>query len=51
MKEPLQHIIIKDFVTESNVNNPEIKLSYQVFGKALGTAPVVLVNHALNGKQ
>ena len=49
MKEPLQHIIISDFLTESNVNNPEIKLSYQVFGKPLGTAPVVLVNHALTG--
>lgn len=49
MKEPLQHIIIKDFVTETNVNNPEIKLSFQIFGKALGLAPVVLVNHALTG--
>ena len=49
MKEGLQHIIIKNFTTESKVINPEIKLSYQVFGKTLGTAPVVLVNHALTG--
>ncbi|WNH14380.1 bifunctional aspartate kinase/homoserine dehydrogenase I [Thalassobellus suaedae] len=49
MKYPLQHIIIKDYVTESNVLNTEIKLSYQVFGRPIGTAPVVLVNHALTG--
>ena len=49
MKEGLQHIIIRNFTTESKVINPQIKLSYQVFGKTLGTAPVVLVNHALTG--
>ncbi|WP_111308128.1 bifunctional aspartate kinase/homoserine dehydrogenase I [Confluentibacter sediminis] len=49
MKKALQHIIVKDYVTESNVPVSEIKLSYQLFGKALGTAPVVLVNHALTG--
>ncbi|MBP0903062.1 bifunctional aspartate kinase/homoserine dehydrogenase I [Mariniflexile gromovii] len=49
MKVNLQHIIIKNFTTESKVLNPEIKLSYQLFGKPLGTAPVVLVNHALTG--
>lgn len=49
MKHPLQHIIINDFTTESNVPIAEIKLSYQVFGKTLGSAPVVLVNHALTG--
>ena len=49
MKKELQHIIIKDFITENNVINPKIKLSYQVFGKPLGTAPAVLVNHALTG--
>lgn len=27
----------------------EIPLSYEVFGKTLGTAPIVLVNHALTG--
>ncbi len=43
------HIIISDFITESKAANPEIKLSYQVFGKPIGTAPIVLVNHALTG--
>ncbi|MFD2725262.1 bifunctional aspartate kinase/homoserine dehydrogenase I [Hyunsoonleella rubra] len=49
MKHPLQHIIIKDYTTESGVLNTAIKLSYQVFGQALGSAPIVLVNHALTG--
>ncbi|CAH8282568.1 aspartate kinase [Mariniflexile fucanivorans] len=49
MEHVLQHIIVKNFTTQSKVLNPEIKLSYQVFGKPLGTAPVVLVNHALTG--
>jgi len=49
LKNPLQHIIIKNYTTESGALYPEIKLSYQVFGKPLGTAPVVLVNHALTG--
>ena len=49
MKKTLQHIIVKDYITESNVLIPEIKLSYQLFGKELGSAPVVLVNHALTG--
>ncbi|WP_100614288.1 bifunctional aspartate kinase/homoserine dehydrogenase I [Confluentibacter citreus] len=49
MKESLQHIIITDYITENNVPISEIKLSYQLFGKDLGTAPVVLVNHALTG--
>ncbi|WP_338356421.1 bifunctional aspartate kinase/homoserine dehydrogenase I [Yeosuana marina] len=49
MKERLHHIIIKDFVTENKVINSEIKLSYQLFGEPLGSAPIVLVNHALTG--
>ena len=49
MEDSLSHIIISDFITESKVVNPEIKLSYQVFGKPLGSAPIVLVNHALTG--
>ncbi|WP_034043185.1 bifunctional aspartate kinase/homoserine dehydrogenase I [Wocania ichthyoenteri] len=49
MKEELSHIIISNFITESKAVNSEIKLSYQVFGKPLGTAPIVLVNHALTG--
>ncbi|WP_142785271.1 bifunctional aspartate kinase/homoserine dehydrogenase I [Changchengzhania lutea] len=49
MKESLSHITISNFITENKAIHPEIKLSYQVFGKALGTAPIVLVNHALTG--
>jgi homoserine O-acetyltransferase len=49
LKHPLQHIIIKNYRTESDVLNAEINLSYQVFGKPFGTAPVVLINHALTG--
>lgn len=45
----MQHIIINNYTTESGALNSEIKLSYQVFGKSLGTAPIVLVNHALTG--
>ncbi|QQY82445.1 bifunctional aspartate kinase/homoserine dehydrogenase I [Tamlana sp. s12] len=49
MEHPLQHIKIKDFVTENDTVNSEINLSYQVFGKPIGEAPIILVNHALTG--
>jgi len=49
LKKDLQHIIIKHFTTQSKAVNLEIKLSYQSFGKPLGSAPIVLVNHALTG--
>ena len=49
MKKSLQHIIVKDFITENKTINAEIKLSYQLFGLPLGEAPIVLVNHALTG--
>jgi bifunctional aspartokinase / homoserine dehydrogenase 1 len=49
LKKTLQHIIVKDYITESNVVISEINLSYQLFGKILGSAPIVLVNHALTG--
>jgi homoserine O-acetyltransferase len=45
----LQSLTIKNFKTEKGINNAIIKLSYQLFGKPLLTAPVVLVNHALTG--
>ena len=44
----LQYIDSIDYVTLSG-KATKIKLSYQVFGKALHTAPIVLVNHALTG--
>ena len=49
MKDVLSHIIIPNYTTESGVLVSEIKLSYQLFGENLGTAPIVLVNHALTG--
>jgi homoserine O-acetyltransferase len=38
----------KEFATQSGVRQP-VTLSYQLFGRALHTAPVVVVNHALTG--
>ena len=45
----LQHIKISSFTTEKGKSFKDISLSYQEFGPSLGTAPVVLVNHALTG--
>ena len=45
----LQHITIPKYTTESGAQYYDLPLSYQSFGKTLGTAPVVLVNHALTG--
>ena len=44
----LQHLKIDQFHAESGVGQ-DIKLSYQLFGQPLHSAPVVLVNHALTG--
>lgn len=44
----LQKILIQDF-KNSEGTSQDIHLSYQVFGRALHEAPVVLVNHALTG--
>jgi homoserine O-acetyltransferase len=44
----LQHLNIEKFTTQSGVAQ-DLKLSYQVFGQPLHTAPIVLVNHALTG--
>jgi aspartokinase/homoserine dehydrogenase 1 len=49
VKNQLQHIKIKNFTTELGAFIPELNLSYQVFGKELGTAPIILINHALTG--
>jgi homoserine O-acetyltransferase len=49
LEADLHHINIADFTTESGALFKTIQLSYQVFGKKLGTAPVVLINHALTG--
>lgn len=42
-------ITIQNFTTESGAFYATINLSYHLFGPALHTAPVVLVNHALTG--
>lgn len=49
MKHQLQHIKIKNFTTESGISADKVNLSYQVFGQKLGSAPVILINHALTG--
>ena len=45
----LKKLLIKNFTTEIGLQLDEVPLSCQLFGKELGTAPVVLVNHALTG--
>jgi homoserine O-acetyltransferase len=42
-------IILQNFTTERGAFYPTLNLSFQVFGPALNTAPIVLVNHALTG--
>ncbi|WP_083265023.1 alpha/beta fold hydrolase [Urechidicola croceus] len=49
MVDILQHITIQNFKTETGFESPIIDLTYQVFGKPLHTAPIVLVNHAFTG--
>ncbi len=44
----LHHLQLKNYTTHNGVSQ-DIALSYQLFGKALHTAPIVLVNHALTG--
>tara|TARA_R100001369_G_scaffold954_4_gene3132 strand:+ start:1847 stop:2911 length:1065 start_codon:yes stop_codon:yes gene_type:complete len=44
----LQKIKITDFKNRAGTIQ-DIQLTYQIFGKELGTAPIVLVNHALTG--
>ena len=44
----LHQLEIKEFTTLSGVSQ-DISLSYQLFGRPLHEAPIVLVNHALTG--
>lgn len=44
----LKTIEIKEFATLSGATQ-DLQLSYEVFGQALHSAPIVLVNHALTG--
>ena len=45
----LKYITLNNFISEKGIANDAITLSYQVFGKKLHTAPIVLINHALTG--
>ncbi|WP_233897245.1 bifunctional aspartate kinase/homoserine dehydrogenase I [Tenacibaculum piscium] len=49
LTQQLSHINITNFTTENGLFFDEIPLSYEVFGEKIGTAPVVLINHALTG--
>lgn len=42
-------LTLTNFTTESGAFYATLNLSYQVFGPALHTAPIVVVNHALTG--
>jgi homoserine O-acetyltransferase len=42
-------IKLQNFTTESGAFYASLNLSFQVFGPALNSAPIVLVNHALTG--
>ena len=44
----ISEFIIEDFKLTSG-SKTLVKTTYQQFGKALGTAPIVLINHALTG--
>lgn len=48
MKEELLHINLESYTTISGVTR-DLNLSYQLFGKPLHSAPIVMVNHALTG--
>jgi len=45
----IKYISIPTIVSEKGTEYESIQLSYQLFGKKLHTAPVVLINHALTG--
>lgn len=48
MKAQLSHLTINNFKTENNFVS-DISLSYEIFGKPLHSAPIILINHALTG--
>ncbi len=49
MKDELKKIVIEDFETSSGNKFQSFQLTYQFFGKKLGNAPIILINHALTG--
>lgn len=49
MENKTNILTLTNFTTESGAFYATLNLSYQVFGLALHTAPIVVVNHALTG--
>ncbi len=45
----IQKIVVENFLLKKGVLQPSISLSYQIFGKPIGSAPLILINHALTG--
>lgn len=45
----LKYIDLKNFTSCKGQEFSSLSLSYEIFGKPLGTAPVVVINHALTG--
>ncbi|WP_305852418.1 bifunctional aspartate kinase/homoserine dehydrogenase I [Lutibacter sp. A64] len=45
----LQHITLSNFISEKGYRSEQLQLSYEVFGKELYSAPIILINHALTG--
>ncbi len=45
----MNHFIFRQYPLENGHIQPEIHLSYRIFGQDLGRAPIVLINHALTG--
>ena len=43
------NIVFRQYKLENGHIQPEIHLSYRIFGQELGSAPIILVNHALTG--
>ena len=48
MAQKLKHIELPNFKLKSG-KVQDISVSYQIFGRVLHTAPIILVNHALTG--
>tara|TARA_A100001015_G_scaffold142296_1_gene157879 strand:- start:578 stop:1543 length:966 start_codon:yes stop_codon:yes gene_type:complete len=49
LKDNLKKIVIEDFESSCGKKLQNLQLSYQFFGRRLGTAPIILINHALTG--
>ncbi|MBD3725213.1 MAG: homoserine acetyltransferase, partial [Flavobacteriaceae bacterium] len=45
----IQKIVFQNVPLQNGVVQSKVILSYQLFGQAIGSAPLVVVNHALTG--